>query len=411
MSLAVPCPGSKSMTQRALIMAALGREGGVLGGALVCDDSRYLSEALRALGGAVTWRGTTVEVAPCPLEGNDSVLFCGNAGTAVRFLSGLSLAARSPYTVDGDEHMRGRPLGAMADALASLGAQVSFPVREGYPPMRIEPPAGQATGSVSVDGSLSSQYATGLLLPAPRLHGGLSLHLRGEPVSRPYLDMTVSMMAQAGADVRWVDGNHLVVEAGEYTDTRFDIEPDWSAAAFLMAAGFILGREIAIPGLLPPGESLQGDSAFALFLDRVRTGGSQTFDLTDAPDLLPPLVAAALFAEGPTRIRGAAHTRVKESDRIAVLTRGLRAIGAQVTEHEDGMDVEPLRTSITEPVTLDPDDDHRMAMAFGLISLRVPAVTVENPGCVGKSFPEFWNVLDLIASDSSHGAAGRGTSP
>lgn len=407
MTLSVPCPGSKSMTQRALVMAALGRRGGAVRGALVCDDSRYLSQALRTLGGDVTWTGTDVEVGACPLDGRDSVLFCGNAGTAVRFLSALGLVARSPYTVDGDMHMRGRPLSALAEALTSLGAGVSFPVREGYPPMRIAPPDADGTSSVAVDGSLSSQYATGLLMAAPLRRGGLSLRLTGEPVSRPYLDMTVAMMTQAGASVHWVDGSRLVVEAGEYTDPTFDIEPDWSAAAFLMAAAFIVGLEIQIPGLLPPGESLQGDAAFALFLDRVRTGGAQTFDLTHVPDLLPPLAAAALFADGPTRIRGAAHTRVKESDRLAVLARGLESVGARLTEHEDGMDLEPLRAPPGHPVILDPHDDHRMAMAFGLICLRVPGITVGNPDCVAKSFPDFWSVLDLIASESGHDKPGR----
>ena len=407
MNRTLPCPGSKSMTQRALVIAALGQGPGRLRGALVCDDSRHLSEALRTLGGEVTWTGTDVDVAPCPLEGGDAVLYCGNAGTAVRFLSGLGLVARSPYTVDGDKHMRGRPLHAMAEALTTLGARVSFPLREGYPPMRIEAPTGDVPPSVSVDGSLSSQYATGLLLAAPRLPAGLAVELRGAAVSRPYLDMTVSMMRQAGVDVHWEHEQRLVVAPGAYTHTRFDIEPDWSAAAFLMAAGFIAGTEFEIPGLLPPGDSLQGDSVFALHLDRLRTGGQQVFDLTDAPDLLPPLAAAALFASGPTRIRGAAHTRVKESDRLAVLTRGLRAVGARITEYEDGMDLAPLTSPVQGPVTVDPDDDHRMAMAFGLLSLRVPGISVMNPDCVSKSFPEFWTVLDFFR-DPGRGEEARG---
>jgi 3-phosphoshikimate 1-carboxyvinyltransferase len=295
----------------------------------------------------------------------------------------------------------------MAEALTTLGARVSFPLREGYPPMRIEAPTGDVPRSVFVDGSLSSQYATGLLLAAPRLPAGLAVELRGAAVSRPYLDMTVSMMRQAGVDVHWEHQQRLVVAPGAYTHTRFDIEPDWSAAAFLMAAGFIAGTEFEIPGLLPPGDSLQGDSVFALHLDRLRTGGHQVFDLTDAPDLLPPLAAAALFASGPTRIRGAAHTRVKESDRLAVLTRGLRAVGAQITEYEDGMDLAPLTSPVQGPVTVDPDDDHRMAMAFGLLSLRMPGISVMNPDCVSKSFPEFWTVLDFFR-DPARGEEARG---
>ncbi|MDH3224517.1 MAG: 3-phosphoshikimate 1-carboxyvinyltransferase [Gemmatimonadota bacterium] len=400
MTLVLACPGSKSMTQRALILAALGQGVSRVRGALICDDSRYLTEALRLLGTEVTWQGTDVDIAPGPIRGGDAVLYCGNAGTAVRFLSALSLLSSSPFSVDGDSHMRGRPIGALANALTSMGARVSFPVRAGYPPIRIEPPAGEAMSEVQVDGSLSSQYATGLLLVAPRLPRGLRLTLSGEAVSRPYLDMTVAMMGQAGAKAHWSSTAEIVVEPGGYRSTEFDIEPDWSAAAFLLAAGFVVGRPVEVPGLRPPGESLQGDAAFALFLDRLRTGGGQSFDLTDVPDLLPPLVVAALFADGPTRIRGAAHTRVKESDRLAVLARGLKRVGARVWEHDEGLDLEPLDGPPTGTVELDPDDDHRMAMAFGLLSLRMPGISVANPGCVAKSFPDFWDVLGRIKAST-----------
>jgi len=386
-------PSSKSMTQRALVIAALAEGPSTIVRPLVCDDSGYLTTLLRALGVAVEWRDGKAAVAPAPLASDGAPVFCGNAGTAVRFGACLSLVCGGPLVLDGDEHMQRRPLGPLAQSLAALGVTCAWLGRDGCVPLRLER-TGALASEVMIDASLSSQYASGLLLVAPRLPHGLVLELTGAKVSQPYLDMTVAMMAQAGAQVER-SGRRFRVPPGRYRRTPA-IETDWSSAAFLLAAGRIAGVPIEVADLPAPGASLQGDSAFAAMLAELGQPRAHEFDLTDTPDLLAPLVAVALFASHPTRIRGAAHTRVKECDRIAVLCRELGRIGAQLHERPDGIALDPLVTPRAAPVTLDPEDDHRMAMAFGLVSLRVPAIEIADRNCVSKSFPEFWQRLARI---------------
>jgi len=226
----------------------------------------------------------------------------------------------------------------------------------------------------------------------------MHIELTGKVVSQPYLTMTTTMMQRAGANVDW-DGSSIIVAPSSYRAETIAVEPDWSGAAFLLAAGFIVGREITVPGLLCGSESLQGDAVFADMLTELDRDRPHEFDLTDAPDLIAPLAAAALFAANPSQIRGAAHTRVKECDRLAVLCGELSRVGAKVVEHPDGMDIAPFplpETTSTPEITLDPADDHRMAMAFGLVSLRLPHLKIDRPDCVSKSFPQFWRVLDMI---------------
>jgi 3-phosphoshikimate 1-carboxyvinyltransferase len=387
-------PGSKSMTQRALLLAALGQAPRVtVARPLWCDDSRYLTDLLRAMGVAVGWSDAAVEVTPAQLRAPDAPVFLGNAGTAVRFGACLALVVDGALAIDGDAHMQTRPLGALGDALATLGVEVEYLGSPGCVPIRLhrvaEPPR-----EVAVDMSLSSQYASGLLLVAPRLAHGLAVELRGDLVSMPYLRMTAAMMQAAGARLRWEGERRLVVDPSYAACEAMDVEPDWSAAAFLLAAGRIAGRPIEVEGLLPPTRSLQGDAAFAAMLASIDAGAAE-LDLTDVPDLIAPLTVACLFADHPVRIRGAAHTRVKECDRVAVLCRELARAGAAMREHADGLDIEP-RDLADRAVELDPEDDHRMAMAFGILGLRLPGITVKNPGCVSKSFPDFWGALAKI---------------
>ena len=394
MTLQLTCPGSKSMTQRALVIAALAAEPSTLDGALDCDDSRYLVQALRKLGIELRWQGSRIEVEPHKLSGKQQTLYCGNAGTAVRFCSCLATVCDSPMCIDGDERMRQRPIGPLAGALQQLGATVSYGDQEGYPPLTIAPAEDTVAARVAIDGSLSSQYASGLLMVAPRLSRGLVLDLTGESVSRPYLRMTVEMMRRAGVRVEWPEAQRLRVAPGSYRGVAWRIEPDWSTAAFILTAAHLTSRSVEIDGLVDVEDSLQGDAEFAEYLERIEADEGQDFDLTDTPDLIAPLAVAALFANRPTRIRGAAHTRIKESDRIAVLARGFNAVGARVVERPDGLDIKPLREPASGAIVLDPAADHRMAMAFGLLSLRLPNVAVMQPECVSKSFPGFWDVLD-----------------
>lgn len=395
-------PTSKSMTQRALVLATLADGPTRIVDPLDCDDARHLSELVRALGGRVTATEGILEVEPPPTERGQfhaptEAVFLGNAGTAVRFGAGLSLLVEGALTIDGDEHMRKRPLGPLVEALGQLGVEGRYLETPGCPPVTLV--RRTAPGRrVRLDGSLSSQYASGLMMVGPRLPNGLSIHLEGAVVSRPYLAMTAAMMARAGVAPR-LSERDIEVTSGSYCASELVVEADWSGAAFLLAGGFIAGTEVEVPGLMPPGTSLQGDAAFADMLTQLRQpppNGTYRFDLTNAPDLIAPLVAACLFVDHPTVIRGAAHTRIKESDRVAVLATQLGRLGFRLTVHDDGLDITPGRDRGEPNPLLDPDHDHRMAMAFGLVSLRV-ALQVKNPSCVTKSFPTFWQRLAQLS--------------
>ena len=406
MSLSIRVPGSKSMTQRALVIAALAERPATLLGALPCDDSALLSALLAELGVAVEWDGERVEVTPAPLRASGEVLFCGNGGTAMRFGSCLSLLAEGELTLDGDARMRERPIGPLGLALEQLGVRVRYLGQHGCPPLALQR-QGPAPTRVTVDASLSSQFGSGLLLVAPRLPRGLTVALEKDPVSLPYLRMTTRMMERAGVTVCWTDERTATVEPGLYLSQAvgqvLEVEPDWSSAAFLLAAARVSQVELVIPGLADPASSLQGDSVFAGFLEELRRPLAHEIDLSHCPDLIAPLVATCLFASHPTRIRGAAHTRVKESDRIAVLCRELGKIGAQFVEVRDGMDVFPLQRIVSAEVELDPSADHRMAMAFGVVSLRVPGIRVRDPRCVTKSYPGFWPELERFRAQVALG--------
>ena len=265
--------------------------------------------------------------------------------------------------------------------------------QRGYPPVSLHR-GGALRDEVDLDVSQSSQFASGLLLVAPRLPRGLVVRLSGERVSVPYLDMTTKMMERAGVPAEWESSTRISVPPGRYDTRNIVVEPDWSTAAFLLGAGVISGQEVDLPGLSKPGESLQGDAAFMDHLRVLRQPVRARIDLRDTPDLIAPLAAVALFAADPTEIRGVAHARVKECDRLAVLANELTKVGARIQEHTDGLTIHPLDSPTSERVELNPSNDHRMAMAFALVGLRVPGIVVRNPECVSKSFPRFWEELE-----------------
>jgi 3-phosphoshikimate 1-carboxyvinyltransferase len=218
----------------------------------------------------------------------------------------------------------------------------------------------------------------------------------GAAVSRPYLDMTVAMMRRSGAQIRELADGWEVAPVRYTGCERIEVEPDWSGAAFLLACAKVGGFDLEVEGLAR--ESLQGDRAFVEMMQTQWTPSDEPLvvDLTDTPDLIAPLAAMAPFAPRPTHLRGAAHARVKECDRVKVLSEQLARAGVITREHQDGLDIQPLTQLPTASITLDPHDDHRMAMAFGVLSLRMPHIEVRNMACVSKSFPEFWDVLAQI---------------
>ena len=407
-TLTIVLPGSKSETQRALVLAALAEGTSELCGALDCDDSVHLRAALRALGVTIDedetcwrvhgkqWRPWepkqpgAIQPPPKPRNANGLTLWCGDAGTTSRFLAPFALLSDKPLTLDGSKRLRERPLGQLVTSLRELGIEAnesSLPVRL----QRLGPPQ----ASVRVDTSVSSQFASALLMVAPLLQIGLRVDLippqdQGA-VSWPYIEMTLKLMEAFGCPVK-CEGGALLVAPGRYQTLRHQIEGDWSAAAFWLVAARLLPRPLRLPNLRRP--SLQGDSAVELLLEQLDDGAS-ALDLSHCPDLLPPLAIACLFAGRPTAIVGVAHARAKECDRVATLAEGLSTAGFGVQECPDGLRFdgkEPRRQGALGPLRT--DNDHRMAMAFGLLALRYPAIRVDNSACVSKSYPGFWNELE-----------------
>lgn len=392
MILRVPCPPSKSMTQRALIIAALADGVVRVCRPLDCDDSRHLRTALASLGVRIEPDGDDLLVGPTPPGSGGVHLDLGNAGTAVRFVSCLSLILDGATTIDGNARMRARPIGPLVDGLRRIGVRARYLGSEGFPPIRLE--RGRAIGDrVRLDLSVSSQYASGLMMVAPLLDRGLVVEIDGDPVSRPYIRMTAEMMRRAGARVNWESPDVIAVRPGGYEVDRIDVEPDWSSASFLLAAAELSGSPLDVPDLQDANRSLQGDSCFGRILEELRPPDEHVVDLRDAPDLVAPLAAVALFRTHPTRIEGVAHARAKECDRVSVLATELSRLGGRIEESPDGLTVHPLDRAPSGPVRMHAHDDHRMAMAFGLVSLRIPSLTVDDPGCVSKSFPDFWELL------------------
>jgi 3-phosphoshikimate 1-carboxyvinyltransferase len=427
--LQLRAPGSKSQTQRALILASLAGGESALLHPLDCDDSRHLRRALRVLGAEIDdgdprrWRvrrgalGRPALGPPAlgrPALGRPAgrrELWCGEAGSTTRFLAPLSLLVPDELVLDGAPRLRERPLGQLLGALRALGVEVHRGGGDGLPvTLRPGPGVGSsARAAVQIDASRSSQFASGLLMVGPLLPGGLRLQLAGEAVvSRPYLELTMAAMAAFGAAVRveGSDGRILRAPAGAYRATAVAIEGDWSAAAFLLAGGLIAGREVVIDNLRA--DSAQGDRVFAAHLEAVRHAGAGAgagagelvFDLTACPDLIAPLAVACALGRppggAPARLGGLAHARLKESDRVEVLAAGLARAGIEVRERPDGLSIVPAGAGRLRPAELDPRGDHRMAMAFGLLSLREPGIRVRDPGCVGKSFPAFWRELERL---------------
>ncbi len=413
-------PGSKSLTNRALVCAALARGASELKGALDSEDTRVMVAGLTSLGIGVEadWRSGRIRVVgtggsiPAPAATID----CAASGTTMRFLSAVCALGHGRYRLDGTARMRQRPIGDLVEPLEELGVDATAESPGGCPPVVIAS-AGLRGGTTTVRGGTSSQFASGLALVAPCTPLGLRLTLApGRVVSVPYLAMTARVMEAFGATcgpppVGGDDGGTWQIPSGGYVATRYTIEPDASAASYFLAAAAITGGRVTVEGL--GRASLQGDVAFADALERMgchvlwergagedcitvsgRAARGIDIDMNAISDTVPTLAAVALFASGPTVIRNVAHIRDKETDRIGDLVRELRRLGAAATETADGLRIEPRPLHAATIATY---DDHRMAMSMALAGLVIPGVRIENPRCVGKTFPEYWRFLGRLA--------------
>lgn len=419
----VRLPGSKSFTNRALLVAALASGRSVLRNALECDDSRYMIEALRKLGVQITVAPDFSTITVNSLGGAFPVkrgeFFLGNAGTATRFLTAALATAGGTYLVDGDTRMRERPIADLVDALNTLGADVRAPT--GCPPVHIGPRA-LSGGEIDMPGSVSSQFISAILMTGPLGRRRLAVRIKGELVSRPYIDMTLEVMgafgARAYADDKRADGQPLfvVVPGRGYDSREYSIEGDASAASYFYAAAAVTGGTVRVEGVGK--ESNQGDLRCADVLaemgcrvlkerDAVTvTGGllrGVDCDCGDMPDVVPTLGVAALFARGRTRLRGVPHLRYKESDRIASVASGLRSLGGEVKELKDGLEIKGAAGAAESPLhgaEIRPWGDHRLAMAFAITALRVPQVVILDPQVVSKSFPGFFHALSSLGAQA-----------
>lgn len=408
----VEIPGSKSITNRALILAAMATGRSTLTGALFSDDTHYMAESLNRLGIAVTADETSCTFTVDGQGGNIPVsqadLFVGNSGTTARFLTAFLAAGRGVYRVDGVPRMRERPISDLLDALRELGTDCASENGSGCPPVVVRAD-GLHGGRVTMRADVSSQYLTGLLMAAPLARQETIIEIEGELASRPYVDITLRMMEQWGVQVRNEDYRRFVIPAGQlYRARNYTVEPDASSASYFLAAAAVTGGTVRVPGLSR--NSLQGDTAFADVLAGMGckvTFGADFLEVQGGPlsgvdvdmngisDTVMTLAAIAPFASSPTTIRNVAHIRHKETDRLAAIAIELRRLGVEVEESDDGLVIQPCAQMRAAQIRT--YDDHRMAMSFAITGLRSPGVTILDPGCVRKTFPDFFERLAGLA--------------
>ena len=405
-SLEIEVPGSKSLTNRALILAALADGRTRLEGALVAEDTEVMKRGLTRLGFDVDDGGETVVV-----EGLGGRVPSGGtrldlrlSGTSIRFLAALVALGEGRFELDGNARMRERPMGDLLRALNVLGAGASAGSENLCPPLHIEA-AGLTGGKVEIAGDRSSQFLSALLMVAPYAGDEVTVEVTGELQSKPFVDLTLAAMADFGIEVERDGYRSFIVPRGIYRARDYRVEGDAMAAGYFWAAAAVTGGRVKVSNL--GRDSRQGDRRLTEVLERMgcrvaegqgwtevegpsdgRLAGG-TFDLNDMPDQAQTLAVVALFADAPVEISNVWNLRIKETDRLSALTTELRKFGARVTEREDGLLVEPpleLRPAVVETY-----GDHRMAMAFAVAGLRIPGTTIVDPGCVAKTYPGFFD--------------------
>jgi len=418
----VHVPGSKSLTNRALLIAALADGTTTLTNALFSDDSRYFANALQTLGFDVSLDPEHAKMTVTGLGGRiparQAELFIGNAGTAARFLSAFLTLGHGEYILDGDTRMRERPIGDLISALHPLGATLG-PANTGNwslitnysdicPPIKTLA-NGLPGGKTKIAGDISSQFLSALLMIAPYAQSPVEIEVTTELNSKPYVEMTLAIMSGFGVAVERDGYKYFRIPITRYKpQSMYPIESDASAASYFFAAPAVCGGTLQVENISR--SSVQGDIAFLDVLagmgcliketnNCLLVAGSTELhgldvDMRNIPDTAQTLAAIAPFACTPTRIRGIASARVKETDRVHATCAELARLGVRVDEHEDGMTVYPCNDF--RPATAQTYNDHRMAMAFSLIGLRVPGISIENPNCVSKTFPNFFEVLETL---------------
>jgi len=407
-------PGSKSLSNRALLLAALAEGTTTITNLLDSDDTRHMLNALKQLGINYTLSENKTE---CIVTGNGGAissdvpqeLFLGNAGTAMRPLCAALCLGRGTYVLTGEPRMKERPIGHLVDALRQAGATIEYLENDGYPPLRIESD-GLLGGEVSIDGAISSQFLTALLMAAPMAKNDMIINIMGELVSKPYIDITLNIMKAFGVEVLNDAYKTFTIKAGQRYQSveHFMVEGDASSASYFLAAAAIKGGTVKVTGI--GRNSIQGDIEFVNVLEKMgaKVEWNETYvcvtrdtlhaidmDFNHIPDAAMTIATTALFIEGTTTLRNIYNWRVKETDRLYAMATELRKVGAEVEEGEDYL-------KITSPkqlkhATIDTYDDHRMAMCFSLLALDSASVTINEPECTAKTFPNYFDVLKSIS--------------
>lgn len=409
----VNIPGSKSISNRALLLAALAEGKTRLTNLLDADDTRYMIAALNQLG-VTTHLSENNTV--CEVEGlagrfdcdSKINLFLGNAGTAMRPLCAALAFSKGTYSLTGEPRMEERPIGDLVDALRQLGVNICYTKQDGFPPVDITS-ANIRGGHVKIAGNLSSQYLTALLMSAPLVDEKVSIEIIGKLVSKPYIDITLALMSCFGVKVENHNYQQFVIQAGQKYRSPGDylVEGDASSASYFLAAGAIAGGSVKVTGVGK--NSIQGDIEFARILElmgaKIEWGNDYIkatknnlngidVDLNLIPDAAMTIAVAALFAKGPTRIRNIYNWRIKETDRLAAMAKELSKVGAVIEEGEDFIYILPPKQ--LETANIDTYNDHRMAMCFSLLTFSDKGIRINNPECTAKTFPQYFEKFSKL---------------
>ena len=401
-------PGSKSYTHRALIAAALAPGESILANALKSEDTELTAQALAGLGADLDWQGHTVRVLGTGghLKPVADPIFLGNSGTSMRFLTAVVALGSGTYRLTGTPRLCERPMGELLEALNNLGVQATSEQGNGCPPVTVT--GGSFTGGITrLSGAVSSQFLSALLLIGPLAPKGVEIEISGELVSRPYVDVTLSVLTAFGITFSREAYRRFIIPGGQsYRNHQYDIEADASSASYFWAAAALTGGRMTIANL--DLESIQGDIDFLSVLARmgchlisspqgltVEGGPLQGIhmDMSAMPDLVPTLGVLAAFADGETVISGVAHLRHKESNRLAAVVTELGKMGITAEETPDGL---RIIGGTPQGAEIETYDDHRIAMSFAVAGLKAKGVVIHNPDCVAKSFPDFWEYFENL---------------
>jgi 3-phosphoshikimate 1-carboxyvinyltransferase len=409
----VTLPGSKSITNRILLLSAIADGTTTIIGPLVSDDTLHMIDALKKLqvdltqkdNGDILIHGTRGN-----FKNKSAEIFLGNAGTAFRPLTAALSFSKGQYTLSGLPRMHERPIKDLVDALLQLNADITYLDQEGYPPLKISPSEIMINGPIKIRGDISSQFLTSLLMAMPLTKKEVVIEIEGDLISKPYIDITLNLMARFGIHVKKIDWKHFVIPGSSsyVSPGEIFVEGDASSASYFLAAGALAG-DIEVKGI--GRNSIQGDVKFAealvlmgadinileasIQIKKVAALQAINLDCNHIPDAAMTLAVLALFAKGTTKLLNIGSWRVKETDRIKAMATELRKLGAAVTEGNDFIEITPP-LKIKEHIEIDTYDDHRMAMCFSLVSLRNIPITINDPACVNKTFPTYFEVLESI---------------